>query len=93
MSLIDAGHQRSLSPIALFAERLARFATPVWSRRREDGFREDLERIASSAPHLLMDIGFARDTKASTPAETIWRSGSICLAISAHDGTVSVFQN
>lgn len=92
MSLSDTGHQRSMVPIGV---RVAGFVTSIlreWHKKPEDRLVEDLERLALSAPHLLTDIGFARDAKASSSAKTIWCKGSLRVAISSRDGSVSVLQ-
>ncbi|PWJ12868.1 hypothetical protein [Jannaschia seohaensis] len=52
--------------------------------------RQDLERLALSAPHMLADIGFARDPKASSPGRTVWRRGPLCVVVSAVAPEVSV---
>lgn len=92
MSLSDAGHERSLAPIRVLVLRLVTSVPRIKVRKPEHRLREDLERIASSAPHLLADIGFVRDPKVSSPAETIWCKGSLRVAISSRDGSVSVLQ-
>lgn len=63
-------------------------------RFRSEKLREqpwaDLERLALSAPHVLADIGFECDLFACKPDQTVWRRGSICVAISTTARSISV---
>lgn len=43
--------------------------------------RNDLERLALSAPHLLSDIGFERDARACSREKVVWRRGDLCVII------------
>ena len=38
--------------------------------------QKELERLALSAPHMLADIGFERDTKACSSEKAVWRRGT-----------------
>lgn len=90
MSMSDAGRQTYLAPIGVMVLRLV--SSGLRDRKPEDRFLEDLERIAASAPHLLSDIGLERDPGMSSPAETVWCKGSLRVAISSRDGSVSVLR-
>lgn len=92
MSVNDAGHHRSLAPIGELVACLLAAVGRARGRTPEDQLREDLERIALSAPHLLVDIGFVRDPKASSPVMTTWYRGPLRVAISSRDGSVSVLR-
>ena len=43
--------------------------------------RNELERIALSAPHMLADIGFKRDPRACSNERVVWRRGVHCVII------------
>ena len=43
--------------------------------------QKEIERLALSAPHVLSDIGFERDAKASSCDKEIWRRGAHCVVI------------
>lgn len=93
MSLSVTGHQRSLAPIGVAVARLVTSMRCRHRRKPEDQLRQNLERIAVSTPHLLSDIGFVRDPKASSSLETIWVNGSLRLSISSQNVSVSVHQS
>ena len=92
MSVSEVRRERPLAPVSVMIARLAASLLRVRDRNPPDRLREDLERIAVCAPHLLIDIGFIRDAKASSSVETIWYKGSLRVAISSRDGSVSVLQ-
>ncbi|WP_136443797.1 hypothetical protein [Pacificoceanicola onchidii] len=43
--------------------------------------QRDLERLALSAPHVLADLGFEQDLKASTSEKAVWRRGTHSVII------------
>lgn len=43
--------------------------------------QKELERLALSAPHMLLDIGFERDVEASSSEKVVWRRGTHCVVI------------
>ena len=43
--------------------------------------KKELERLALSAQHMLADIGFERDPKASSGEKAVWRRGTHCVII------------
>lgn len=43
--------------------------------------QKELERLALSAPHMLADIGFARDSQACSSEQEVWRRGTHCVII------------
>ena len=92
MSLSVTGHERSLAPVGVAIARLVTSVRRRSRRKPQDQLRENLERIAVSAPHLLSDIGFVRDPKASSLLEAIWANGSLRLSISSRDGSVTILQ-
>ena len=64
---------------------------PFW--RYEDidkGFREDIERIARTSPHLLADMGFVLDCRSSSDKRMVWRRNSLTVAIHEPSGPVCV---
>ena len=44
--------------------------------------QKELERLALSAPHMLADIGFERDSRACSSEDEVWRRGTHCVIIS-----------
>lgn len=46
-----------------------------------DQLRNDVERLALSAPHLLADIGFERDPKMCSSDKVVWRRGTLRVLI------------
>lgn len=62
----------------------------IGTERSEEDFRNDLERLALTAPHLLQDIGFERDVEASAQEKVVWRRGKYCVTICRSSETASV---
>ncbi|WP_158217955.1 hypothetical protein [Marinibacterium profundimaris] len=52
--------------------------------------RNDLERLALCAPHLLSDIGFERDAKACSGEKVVWCRGTLRVIIFVTSHTASV---
>jgi hypothetical protein len=46
---------------------------------------KELVRLAETSPHLLCDIGFGRDPRASTPTREVWRREGLCLVVVRQD--------
>ena len=90
MSMTDASHQRFFAPVGAVLWRLVATAFNDRPNKAEDQLYKDLERIAATAPHLLNDIGFECDHKASSSEDTIFCRGALRVAISALDGSVSI---
>ncbi|OWU67348.1 hypothetical protein [Phaeobacter sp. 22II1-1F12B] len=63
-----------------------------WLGKRDTDvpLRNDLERLALSAPHMLSDIGFERDDKACSPEKVVWRRGKLCVIIANSTQTTIV---
>lgn len=90
MSVTHADHPRFFAPFGAVLWRLVAKARSERPSKAGEQLFEDLERIASTAPHLLNDIGFECDRKASSSEETIFCKGAVRVVISALDGSVSI---
>lgn len=53
-----------------------------WVQTPDAQLQRELERLALSAPHMLADIGFERDSKACSSEKEVWRRGTHCVIIS-----------
>lgn len=52
--------------------------------------RKDVERLALSAPHMLSDIGFKRDTEASSTECAVWARGDMTVRIATLSRVVTI---
>lgn len=51
---------------------------------------QHIERLALSAPHVLEDIGFERDERASSAVQTVWRRGRVQVTVTHGAATVTL---
>jgi len=79
--------------IGRFSEVVARCKKLIAGPRNDKAkvlLREDLERLALSAPHMLSDIGFERDARACSPEQEVWCRGADRVTIFANTHSVFV---
>ena len=93
MSPSELAQERPLAEPKSFFDLFKKYMPRCRSEKLREQPWADLERLALSAPHVLADIGFERDLVGCNPDQTVWRRGSICVAISTTARSVSISAN
>lgn len=83
MSFVLVENTLSLRKVAVVWEACKKLIPTPEAQASDAQLKKELERLALSAPHMLVDIGFERDLKACSSEKAVWRRGPHCVIISS----------
>ena len=84
-SLVQNGLSiRSIADVLSICKKLILM---IGKRTPDARLRNDLERLALSAPHMLADIGFEREAAACGPHLDVWRRQGTSVVIQSSSTT------
>lgn len=90
MTFLNSQGAQTIFPMSWVSDLFEKLTLIQNNAEVDAHFLRHIERLALTAPHVLADIGFERDDRASLSTQTVWRKGRFRITLIQGAPTVVV---